>query len=103
MNDFTEDDAVDDDRLPSPHRSPTLTHIRKESIGEPALGREVACRDCPVSIWYWDGARQLNCFCSAMHQKTWGSGNQPVLFCDAREQEVAKLLSPDAISGLDQG
>lgn len=82
------------DRLTSPHESPTLQHLSKDSIGEPVPPDTVACRDCPAAIWYWRGVDRLICFCSAMHEKTWGADTEhPVLFCDAREQEVAKLLA----------
>jgi len=78
--------------LKSPHVSLTLEHIAQDSIGEDGPDKNVACRDCPVSVWYWRDRDRLFCFCSAMHEKTWGVGQEPVLFCDAREEEVAKLL-----------
>ena len=93
MQEFTDDDDfMENGRLKSPHSSPTLEHVGGDSIGEPGPGDEVACRDCPAAIWYWKGSDRIFCFCSAMHEKTWGSGEQPVEFCDAREQEVAKML-----------
>lgn len=93
MNDFTDEEAVDGGRLTSPHVSPTLTHIAGDSIGEPGPPDDVACRDCPVSIWYWKGSDRIYCFCSAMHRQTWGADEEPILYCDAREQEVAKLVA----------
>jgi hypothetical protein len=93
MQDDVDDDALDAGRLKSPHSSPTLAHVARDSIGEPGPPEAVACRDCPVSIWFWKGSDQIVCFCSAMHEKTWGPGTQPILFCDAREQEVAKMLA----------
>lgn len=92
MQDFTDDDFMENGRLKSPHSSSTLARISGDGIGEPGPGDDVACRDCPVAIWYWKGSDQIFCFCSAMHEMTWGAGRQPVQFCDAREQEVAKML-----------
>lgn len=93
MEQFTDDEEfMGNGPLRSPHSSPTLAHTSGDGIGEPGPGDEVACRDCPVAIWYWKGSDRIFCFCSAMHEKTWGSGEQPIEFCDAREQEVAKML-----------
>lgn len=93
MQDVEDDNGIDGRRLKSPHVSPTLKHIDRDGIGEPGPDAVVACRDCPVSIWYWKGANRVFCFCSAMHEQTWGGGEEPILFCDAREQEVAKLIA----------
>ena len=93
MQDVTDDEEMDGGRLKSPHVSPTLAHVGGDSIGEPGPPDDIACRDCPASIWYWKGSDRIACFCSAMHEKTFGPGIDPILFCDAREQEVAKLLA----------
>lgn len=93
MNNLTDNDTREGGRLKSPHVSPTLEHIGGDGIGEPGPPDSVACRDCPVSIWYWRGSHRLFCFCSAMHDQTWGGDEEPIQFCDAREQEVAKLLT----------
>ena len=95
MQESTNDDATTDNqgRLKSPHISPTLAHIRGDGIGEPGPDDAVACRTCPVAVWYWKGKERVFCYCAAMHQHTWGAGEEPILFCDAREEEVAKLLA----------
>lgn len=92
QNPEEDDEFMDGSRLRSPHASPTLEHLAGDGIGEKGPGDDVACRDCPVAVWYWKGSGRIFCFCSVMHEKTWGAGEEPVQFCDAREQEVAKLL-----------
>ncbi len=88
----TTDNETDDDEPANPYSSPTLSHL-EHGLGEPVPGDEVACRDCPLSIWHWTGPDQLLCRCSAMHRDTWGPGTKPVLFCDGREQAVKKLIA----------
>jgi hypothetical protein len=88
----TTHDAADDDEPGNPYFSPTLIHL-EHGLGEPVPGDDIACRDCPLSIWHWTKSKELLCRCSAMHKDTWGPGATPVLFCDAREQAVRKLIA----------
>jgi hypothetical protein len=80
-----------DEPAHNPYFSPTLEHL--DRLGEEVPSDAVACRDCPLSIWYATAGYDLFCRCSAMHRLTWGEGEAPIQFCDAREQAVAKLIA----------
>lgn len=94
QNTAYEGDAGDDLAV-NPYYSPTLDHL-EHGLGERVPGDEIACRDCPSSIWYWTGPDELFCHCSAMHRMTWGAGESPVQFCDGREQAIARVIAERA-------
>jgi hypothetical protein len=71
--------------------SPVLLHLEK--IGEPVPNDDVACATCPAALWYWNGNDRLTCFCPMLHQNMFDDrieDQKPVLFCDGREQALAK-------------
>lgn len=95
MQNTAHDGDASVDAPENPYFSPTLDHL-EHGLGEPVPGDQVACRDCPLSIWYWTGPDELFCRCSAMHRMTWGAGETPVRYCDGREQAIAKVIAEKA-------
>lgn len=95
MQNTPHDANADDDAPQNPYFSPTLDHLERR-LGVPVPSDQVACRDCPASIWYWDEQEKLLCRCSAMHMMTWGAGEPPIRFCDGREQAVARMIAERA-------
>lgn len=71
--------------------SPVLLHLEK--IGEPVPDDQVACASCPAALWYWKGYDRLTCFCAMLHQTVFDgkvADQEPILFCDGREQALIK-------------
>ncbi len=95
MQNSAHDEDTDSDVPVNPYFSPTLDHL-EHGLGEPVPSHQVACRDCPSSMWYWTEGDELFCHCSVMHRITWGAGETPIEFCDGREQAVAKLIAERA-------
>lgn len=74
----------------SPHVSLVLK-LYKDTDNTVVMPREdVACTDCPISLWYSDSNR-LICFCSALHKDVWDGSMAPIRFCDGREQAIAAI------------
>ena len=81
-----------DDAIANPYESPVIKHL-EQRLNEPVPRSEVACRDCPVSMWYASKSHRLTLFCPVLHEKDFDWQKDPVLFCDGREQAIAELVA----------
>ena len=81
-----------------PPESPPLIYV-SETVQNLASADRPApstiCETCPAAIWVMTGDRpeNLRSYCKAMNAVTWKRGAEPVTACDAREQEIARLIA----------
>lgn len=72
--------------------SATLAHL-DATVAPGRPGDDVACRTCPISLWYQDADEKLTCFCTALHENSWDGLRRPIIWCDGREQALAELAA----------
>lgn len=79
--------------------SETLRKIALPAADKPSQSN--ACATCPGSIWFTSveakkakNGTMLKCYCKPMGAMTWETtAKAEITACDAREQEIAKLIA----------